>query len=239
MRQPNCAIERERHITPTIDNIINQLNGSSVFSKHDLTAGYHQCILDEQSRYITTFTTHIGLRRYKRQSFGINSASEVFQNEIYKILQGLSGVINVSDDILVHGKNKREHDKNLELVQKRLNFKGVTLNKQKCQFNLDRIIFLGNVFNKSGVMADPEKIRAIKNAEALTSAEEVRSLLGTTNYVSRFIPNYSTIVEPIRRLTAKNTSWVWNSEQKEALTKLKKAFTSKYVMAYFNEEYQT
>ena len=51
-------------------------------------------------------------------------------------------------------------------------------------------------------MADPEKIRAINNAEAPTSAEEVRSLLGTTNYVSRFIPNYSTIVEPIRRLTA-------------------------------------
>ena len=53
-------------------------------------------------------------------SFGINSASEVFQNEIYKILQGLSGVINVSDDILVHGKNKGEHDKNLELVLKDL-----------------------------------------------------------------------------------------------------------------------
>ena len=162
MRQPNRAIERERHITPTIDDIINQLNGSSVFSKLDLTAGYHQCILDEQSRYITTFTTHIGLRRNKRLSFGINSASEVFQNEIYKILQGLSGVINVSDDILVHGKNKREHDKNLELVLKRLNFKGVTLNKQKCQFNLESIHFFGHVFNKSGVMADPEKIRAIK-----------------------------------------------------------------------------
>ena len=88
MRQPNRAIERERHITPTIDDIINQLNGSSVFSKPDLTAGYHQCILDEQSRYITTFTRHIGLRRYKRLSFGINSASIVLQNDIYRILQG-------------------------------------------------------------------------------------------------------------------------------------------------------
>ena len=53
-----CAIEREQHITPNFDDIINQLNGSSVFSKLDLTAGYHQCILDEQSFYITTFTTH-------------------------------------------------------------------------------------------------------------------------------------------------------------------------------------
>ena len=72
----------------------------------------------------------------------------------------------------MHGKNKREHDKDLELVLKRLHFKGVTLNKQKCQFNLESIEFLGHVFNRSGVMADPDKMRAIKNAEAPTSTEK-------------------------------------------------------------------
>ena len=149
-------------------------------------------------------------------------------------------MINVSDYILVHGKNKREYDKNLELVLKRLHFKGVTLNKQKCQFNLYSIPFFLTCVQLIRGMGDPEKIRAIKNAEAPTSAEEVCSLLGTTNYISRFIPNYSTIVEPIHRLTSKNTSLVWESEQKEALTKLKKALISKYVMTItFNNEITT
>ena len=67
-------------------------------------------------------------------------------------------MINVSDDILVHGKNKREHDKYLELVMKRLHFKGVSLNKQKCQFNLDSTTFLGHMFIKSGVLTDFDKI---------------------------------------------------------------------------------
>ncbi|KAJ1204329.1 hypothetical protein NDU88_008107 [Pleurodeles waltl] len=62
MRLPNQAIKRERHITPTIDDIISDLNGSRWFSKLDLNAGYHQLQLVEESRYITTFSTHLGLQ---------------------------------------------------------------------------------------------------------------------------------------------------------------------------------
>ena len=61
MRLPNKVIERERHITPTIDDIITELNGAQLFSKIDLNNGYHQLVLQEESRYITTFTTHVGL----------------------------------------------------------------------------------------------------------------------------------------------------------------------------------
>ena len=71
MRQANTAIQRERHITPTMDDVIHELNGAKVFSKLDLNAGYHQLELHPASRYITTFTTHLGLRRYKRLNFGI------------------------------------------------------------------------------------------------------------------------------------------------------------------------
>ena len=65
MRLPNKAIERERHITPTLDDVISELNGAQVFSKLDLNNGYHQLMLNQDSRFITTFTTHMGLRRYK------------------------------------------------------------------------------------------------------------------------------------------------------------------------------
>lgn len=72
--EANRAIQRERHITPTVDEVTYDLNGSKVFSKLDLVAGYHQVELHPDSRYITTFSTHIGLFRYKRLNFGINSA---------------------------------------------------------------------------------------------------------------------------------------------------------------------
>lgn len=71
MRRANTAIERERHITPTMDDVVHELNGATRFSKLDLRAGYQQLELHPDSRYITTFTTHLGLRCYKRLSFGI------------------------------------------------------------------------------------------------------------------------------------------------------------------------
>ena len=76
MRTANRAIQREGHPSPTVDDLINELNGAKVFSKLDLRSGYHQLFLAHESRYITTFATH--LRRYKRLNFGTNSASELF-----------------------------------------------------------------------------------------------------------------------------------------------------------------
>ena len=79
MRQQNKAIGRERHISPTVDNIISELGEAKVFSELDLNQGYHQFELSPESRHITTFSTHVGLRRYKRLSFGVNSAAEIFK----------------------------------------------------------------------------------------------------------------------------------------------------------------
>ncbi|XP_063400348.1 uncharacterized protein K02A2.6-like [Mytilus trossulus] len=81
MREPNKAILRSRHITPTLDDMILDLNGSKVFSKMDLRSGYHQLELNEESRNITTFTTHVGLRRYKRLSFSVSSAAELTKQD--------------------------------------------------------------------------------------------------------------------------------------------------------------
>jgi hypothetical protein len=66
MRQANDAIKRVRHLIPTVEDISLELNGAQWFSKLDLSQAYHQLELDEASRYITTFSTHIGLFRYKR-----------------------------------------------------------------------------------------------------------------------------------------------------------------------------
>ena len=96
MREPNRAIEREKHPMPTLDHLIADLNGAKVFSKLDMTQAYHQLEIDEDSRQITTFATHVGLFRYKRLLFGVKAASEIFQNVIATVLQDIPGVRNLS-----------------------------------------------------------------------------------------------------------------------------------------------
>ena len=205
MRAPNKAIKRERHITPTNDELMNDLNGATVFSKLDLNSGYHQLELDEDSRYITTFSTHIGNFRYKRLMFGISSASELFQNTIKQILADIPGALNISDDILVYGKDQQDHDINLAQTLKRVSENNLTLNKAKCVFNKQRLEYNGNVYSAKGVSPDPKKISAIKDFPSPTNASEVRSLLGMATYCSRFIENFASISASLRDLTKMTT----------------------------------
>ena len=93
---------------PTIKELTDEMNNAAQFSRLDLRSGYHQIVLKEESRDVTTFTTHKGLFQRKRLPFGINSASEVFQNAIQQALQGLRGVKNIVDDIFVWGRTQEE-----------------------------------------------------------------------------------------------------------------------------------
>jgi len=239
MRCANQAIRRERHITPTVDDIISDLNGDTVFTKLDLNQGYNQLELAPESRYITTFSSHKGLRRFKRLSFGISSAAEIFQNAIRESLSGLTGVINISDDVLVHGKTQQEHDENLRRTFQRLREQNLTLNRDKCVYNKHQLEFYGHIFGATGMSPDPKKVEIILQLEKPCNATEVRSLLGMTNYSSRFILNYATITQPLRILTHKDVPWEWTDKQETVITALKQALASTPVMAYFDPSKST
>ena len=141
MRAANKAIKRERHPMPTTEEIIHEMNGSTVFSRLDLKQVFHQLELDEESRYITTFSTHVGLRRYKRLMFGVNSAPEMFQHTMRELLQGIPGALNFIDDIIVYGTTKQQHDRNLKQVIQTLQSRGVKLNESKCEFGTEKLVF--------------------------------------------------------------------------------------------------
>ena len=88
MRLQNLAIKCTCHIIPTIDDTIVDFNGARVFSKLNLSRGYHQMLLSPKSRNVSTFTTHAA-------RFGINSPAEIFKNVIQNALSSLEGVRNM------------------------------------------------------------------------------------------------------------------------------------------------
>ena len=223
---------------PTFDDLVSDLNGSTVFSKLDLTNAYHQLELDEASRYITTFTTHVGLRRYKRLLFGVNAAAEIFQNAIAELLSNIPGARNLSDDIIVHGKTQSEHDASLRATLKKLEESGAKINRDKCVFSTNELNFFGHVFSVNGVSADPNKIKTIVNTTP-ENVSEVRSFLGMTQYVSRFIPDYATMTEPLRKLTRQDNVWKWSQTDQQAFDNLKQSLTQTPVMVYFNPKQET
>nr|XP_058952093.1 uncharacterized protein K02A2.6-like [Pocillopora verrucosa] len=235
MRQANKAIVRGRYPIPTVDELLHNMNGSKVFSKLDLKWGYHQLELNSESRQITTFVTHKGLYRYKRLLFGVCSASEQYQHEISTALAGIEGVDNISDDIIVHGPDQATHDQRLYKTMERLKQHGLTLNADKCLFNVDRVIFMGILLSEKGIGPTEERIRALQETREPATVSEVRSFLGLANYSSRFIPHFATITEPLRSLTRKAVPFHFGPEQKTAFKILKQSMADAGTLAYFNK----
>ena len=239
MRCANEAIKRVRHPIPTVDDVSFELNGAQCFSKLDLSQAYHQLELEEESRYITTFSTHLELYRYKRLNYGTNAAAEIFQYTLQAQLQGLKGVKNIADDIIVYGTTREEHDENLDRCLKRLFDRGLRLNQSKCKFLNETLEFFGQIFSKDGCKPDPKRYTALKNAPKPTNLPEVRSLLGMATYSSKYIPNFATITAPLRILAKKNAKFEWTSTHQDAYDQLTSALSSAPCMAYFSKHKDT
>ena len=233
MRRANEAIIRERHPIPTVEELLHDLNGSTVFSKVDLKWGFHQILLSEDSRHITTFVTHRGLYRYKRLMFGVTSAPEKYQQIIRDVLRGCEGVANIADDLVIHGNGVEEHDKRLFGVLDRLREVGLTLNGNKCEFRLSKLTFFGHELTSNGINPSEEKIAAIRDARPPKDASEVRSFMGLVQYSAKFTTDVASVAKPKEELTRKSTKFVWGAEQETAFQELKRMITQADTPAYY------
>ena len=239
MRRANEAIERERHPIPTIEEVLHDLNGSTVFSKLDLKWSFHQVELETEWRRITTFITHRGLFQYRRLMFGITSAPEKYHKILKDVLIGCKGVADIADDLIIHGRGIKEHDENLLAVLRRLRERGLTLNERKGQFRLPKLTFFGHDLSSKGIAPSEEKVSAVQNAKPPQSTAEVRSFLGLVQYCAKFLPDFSQVAEPLRMLTRKDQQFMWEDAQQKSFLKLKDLLTRAETLAYFKNECRT
>ena len=233
-RPLNKAIRREHFHLPTLEDITTRLTGACIFSKLDANHGYWQVPLAEESQLLTTFNSPFGRYCFKRMPFGIKSAQEVFQKRMSQLLGDLQGVETDIDDILVWGTNQEEHDKRLRAVLDRCEQINLTLNQDKCQFGVLKVSYIGHILSADGVQPDPEKVRAIREMPPPTDKKGVERLLGTINYLAKFIPNMSTVTQPIRELLKSDVTFSWSKSQEKAFDKIKNILSAEPVLTYYD-----
>ncbi|GJY27494.1 putative reverse transcriptase domain-containing protein [Tanacetum coccineum] len=147
-----------------IDDLFDQLQGSSVYSKIDLRSGYHQLRIKEEDIPITAFRTRYGHFEFQVMPFGLTNAPAVFMDLMNRVCKPYLDkfVIVFIDDILVYSKDGEEHGKHLKIILELLKKERLYTKFSKCDFWLDSIQFLGYVIDRSDVHVDPAKIEAIK-----------------------------------------------------------------------------
>ena len=230
----NPVLQVDQYPVPKAEDLFATLAGGQKFSKLDLSHAYQQVLLEEGSRKFVTVNTHKGLYQFNRLPFGVASAPAIFQQTMEKILQGLSGVTVYIDDILVTGRNDREHLDALEKVLQRLSSFGLRLKRKKCFFMQPSVEYLGYIVDKDGLHATTAKIEAIVNAPKPRNVQELRSFLGLVNYYGKFICHLSTLLQPLNHLLCKNVTWKWSGECQKAFDELKTQLASSDVLVHYD-----
>nr|GEU99874.1 putative reverse transcriptase domain-containing protein [Tanacetum cinerariifolium] len=109
---------KNRYPLPRIDDLFDQLQGSSVYSKINLRSGYHQLRIREEDILNTAFRTRYGHYEFHVMPFGLTNAPTVFMDLMNSVCKPYLDkfVIVFIDDILIYSKNKEKHEEHLKLI---------------------------------------------------------------------------------------------------------------------------
>ncbi|GKE26040.1 putative reverse transcriptase domain-containing protein [Tanacetum coccineum] len=175
-RELNKLTVKNHYPLPRIDDLLDQLQGSSVYSKINLRSGYHQLRIKEKDIPIITFRIWYGHFEFQVMPFGLTNAPVVFIDLMNRVCKPYLDkfIIVFIDDILVYFKDEEEHGKHLKIILELIKRERLYAKFSKCDFWLDSVKFLGHVIDRSGVHVDPAKIEAIKNWAVPTTPTEVR-----------------------------------------------------------------
>ena len=176
----NTLTQKDAYPLPRIDETLDALSGSQLFSTLDLASGYWQVEVEKNDRPKTAFCTTEGLFEFQVMPFGLCNAPATFQKLMNLILSGLQWncCLVYLDDIIVHGNNFQEHLHNLDLVFSRIQEAGLKIKPTKCAFLKEKVKYLGHIVSKEGVAADPEKTAKVKTWPVPSSVKEVQQFLG-------------------------------------------------------------
>ncbi|GJS99077.1 putative reverse transcriptase domain-containing protein [Tanacetum coccineum] len=210
----NKLTVKNRYPLLRIEDLFDQLQGSSVYSKIDLRSGYHQLHIKEEDIPITTFRTRYSHFKFQVMPFGLTNAPAVFMDLMNRVCKPYLDklVIVFIDDILVYSKDEEEHGKHLKIILELLKKERLYTKFLKCDFWLD-------------------SIEAIKNWAAPTTPTEVRQFLRLAGYYRRFIEGFSLISKPLTKLTQKDKKYEWGKEEEEAFQTLKQKLCSALILA--------
>ncbi|KAL0560443.1 hypothetical protein IC582_000848 [Cucumis melo] len=231
-RELNKVTVKNRYPLPRIDDLFDQLQGATVFSKIDLRSGYHQLRIKDEDVPKTAFRSRYGHYEFIVMSFGLTNAPAVFMDLMNRVFREFldTFLIVFIDDILIYSKTEAEHEKHLRMVLQTLRDNKLYAKFSKCEFWLKQVSFLGHVVSKAGVSVDPAKIEAVTGWTRPSTVSEVRSFLGLAGYYRRFVENFSRIATPLTQLTRKGAPFVWSKACEDNFQNLKQKLVTAPVL---------
>lgn len=235
----NNITKRNSYPLPLVNDLLNVIRGSTIFSKLDLKSAFNLLRVAPGDEWKTAFRTNEGLFEYLVMPFGLTNAPAAWQSFMQWVLREQLDIccIVYLDDILIFSRTQAQHDIDVAWVLTQLKSYSLYCNVEKCEFDRTELEYLGFLLGINGVRMHPKKLDTIASWPIPNSVKSVQKWLGFTNFYRRFIENYAALATPLHILTRKDAPIPFKITPAalDAFNRMKTAFTSAPVLAHFND----
>ncbi|KAE9346821.1 hypothetical protein PF008_g8105 [Phytophthora fragariae] len=214
-RRLNAVTVKDCYPMPLIDDILDVLGDARLFSTMDIASGNWNVPMHENSVAKTAFTCKYGLYEWLVVPFGLCNAVPAFERLMETVLVDLKWRVCLVylDDCVIFSKDFPSHLIRVRQVLTRFRQAGFKLKMKKCHWGRSQVAFLGHIVTPTGILPNPEKVKAVMNVQRPCDVHGIRSFLGLTSYFRRYIPGYALISAPLERLKAKEAPFFVRSSK--------------------------
>lgn len=172
-----------------------------------------------------------GLFEWLVMPFGLSNAPSTFMRVMNQALRPFIGrfMVVYFDDILIFSTCLEDHLAHLKCVLEVLHKEALFVVRQKCEFGVDHVLFLGYIISDKGLSMDLSKVEAIRSWPAPRTVSEARSFHGLASFYRRFVPHFSTIMAPITDCM-KAGCFEWSSQAAASFALIKSMLTSALIL---------
>ena len=235
-RKLNALTQTDSFPLPNMQDALDSLGQSTVFSIIDLRSAFLQLPLQLADKEKTAFTVKSGLYHFNTLPFGLKNSPSVFQRLMHRVLGDLMYHICMVylDDIIVYSQSFEEHMEDLTTVFNRLRRFQLKVHPEKTILATDQVIYLGHLCSAASIAPEPHKLAAVETIQPPTTITGVRSFLGLIGYYRRFVKDFAAIALPLYYLLHNDVAWTWTEEQQTAFETLRQRLLQAPILAQPN-----
>lgn len=231
----NKYVNRPTYPTTTPkDSVTNIPPTAKFFTTMDMSQGYFQLPLDEDSQELTTFMTPWGRFCFMRAPMGLTSTGDEFSRRGDEALQGIDNTRKVVDDILIYDDNFQEHIERVRNLLMRCREKNITLNREKFHLAQENVKYVGYNVGTEGISVNENKLKALAEFPRPRNLKDLRSFMGLVNHLGEFSSQISTLAHPLRSILKKKNAFVWTPHHTEAFEAVKKSLQSSPTLSHYD-----
>ena len=199
------------------------------FTKMDLTKGYWQIGIEQNSKKYTAFRAAGELFHFTRMAFGLKNAPMTFNRMMNRLIGHIEGTVFFFDDVNIFHNDWNDHLSTLKKVFEIFKLNNLRVKPSKTYIGFPEITFLGHVVGKGLLKPLDENVDKIISLQVPKTKKQVRSIIGLVNFYAKFIMNISDLLYPLFDLTKKGRPErvIWNDHCRRSLERIQELIRSK------------